>query len=391
MATINFSDLVKEYENFAFPFAQVFVGEKNISESKQGFGISEIDVELSSGFEASIATVRINNVFDMVRGKFLMADLKNYTQLGSTVKIQLGYGTTVMEVFRGFIAKVNFVYERDDMPAVLITCMDVKGMMMANSYSKQLAATSWSKAVEEIFNQSYYTSIKDKDTGIIKDVKVEDTPDAQGGGGGGAGGGGEQQEATDKSIEMVGESDYEFVVKTAKKFNYDFYVLDGTVVFRKAKSDTEVYMEIGPPDGLIQIDVQYDITGLVENLEVRNVDPGKGSLIKSKTSFSNTVTPIVSKTLYKGMSHVYIDPTAGSDDDAGYRAKYLLENYSYHFGSLKADMLGIPDLIPGKFYKIKDMGAGVSNQYYITNVRHHMATNGDYKTTLTGISATINS
>jgi hypothetical protein len=54
-------------------------------------------------------------------------------------------------------------------------------------------------------------------------------------------------------------------------------------------------------------------------------------------------------------------------------------------------MLGIPELIPGKFYKIKDLGAGVSNQYYITNVRHHMSTNGDFKSTLTGITATITS
>ncbi|MBQ4293595.1 MAG: hypothetical protein II754_02970, partial [Lachnospiraceae bacterium] len=196
---------------------------------------------------------------------------------------------------------------------------------------------------------------------------------------------------TDKTIEMVGESDYEFVVKAAKKFNYDFFVLGGEVVFRAAKSDPSIYMEIGPDDGLLELDVGYDITGFVEKIEVRNVDPGKGKLIKSKSSISNTVTPIVSKTLYKGMSHIYIDPTASSDDDAGYRAKYLVENSSYHFGSMKAQMIGMPDLVPGKFYKIADMGDGVSNKYYVTNVRHHMMTTGDFKTTLTGIAATIES
>ena len=387
MADVNYQELKELYKDFSHPFAVLTVAGQDLQSSKQQFGISEVDLELSSGFEASIATIRINKVFDVVRGKFLVNDLKKYIQLGNSVKLSLGYSLTVTEIFRGFIAKVNFVYESEDMPAVILTCMDVKGMMMANSYSKQLTANCWSKAVNEIFQQSFYTSVTDGENGIIKKLTIYDTPDAPPGGGEGGG----QTEATDKTIEMVGESDYEFVVKAAKKFNYDFFVLGGEVVFRAAKSDPSIYMEIGPDDGLLELDVGYDITGFVEKIEVRNVDPGKGKLIKSKSSISNTVTPIVSKTLYKGMSHIYIDPTASSDDDAGYRAKYLVENSSYHFGSMKAQMIGMPDLVPGKFYKIADMGDGVSNKYYVTNVRHHMMTTGDFKTTLTGIAATIES
>ena len=41
--------------------------------------------------------------------------------------------------------------------------------------------------------------------------------------------------ATDKTVEMVAESDYEFVVKAAKKYNYEFFVSGGNVYFRKAK------------------------------------------------------------------------------------------------------------------------------------------------------------
>ena len=384
MATIDYDSLSKDYNDFAYPFAQLFVKGKNLADSKVGFGISEIDVDLTSDYEASIATVRINKVFDMSRSKFLTSDIKDYSQLGSQVKIALGYQSKTIEVFRGFIAKVNFVYEKDDMPAVVLTCMDVKGMMMANNYSKQLKAKSWSAAVKEIFEQSYYTGVTDKDNGIIKDLSsIFDTPDAQGAQAGGG------TEATDQTIELVAESDYEFVVKAAKKFNYEFFVQDGQLVFRSAKSDSNIFMEITPKDGLLEMDVEYDITGLVDSVEVRNVNAGKGKLVKSKSKISNTVSPIVSNTLYKGSSRVYIDPTAATDNDAGYRAKYLVEEFSYHFGTLKAIMVGIPDLIPGVFVNLKGLGGNVSNKVYITDVRHHLVPDGEYRTILTGKAATL--
>ena len=384
MATIDYDSLSEDYKDFAYPFAQLFVKGKNLADSKVGFGISEIDVDLTSDYEASIATVRINKVFDMDRSKFLTDSIKDYSQLGSQVKIALGYQGKTIEVFRGFIARVNFVYEKDDMPAVVLTCMDVKGMMMANNYSKQLTANCWSAAVKEIFEQPYYTGITDPDNGIIKDLKdIYDTPDAQEAQAGGG------TEATDKTIELVAESDYEFVVKAAKKFNYEFFVQAGQLVFRSAKSDSNIFMEITPKTGLLELDVEYDITGLVESVEVRNVNAGKGKLVQSKSKISNTVSPIVSNTLYKGMSKIYIDPTAATDNDAGYRAKYLVEDISYRFGTFKAILIGIPDLIPGVFVNLKGLGGNVNNKFYITNVRHHLVPDGEYRTVLTGKAATL--
>ena len=54
---------------------------------------------------------------------------------------------------------------------------------------------------------------------------------------------------------MVAESDYEFVVKAAKKHNFEFFTECGQVYFRKAKSDTSILMEIGPATGMHSFDV----------------------------------------------------------------------------------------------------------------------------------------
>ena len=42
----------------------------------------------------------------------------------------------------------------------------------------------------------------------------------------------------------------------------------------------------------------------------------------------------------------------------------------YRFGSLRATSPGLPELVPGRFMKIKEMGKPVENTFYITRVKH---------------------
>lgn len=87
---------------------------------------------------------------------------------------------------------------------------------------------------------------------------------------------------TDHSVEMVAESDYEFVVKAARRYNYEFYTECGVVVFRKPKADKEIRIVIDPSCGLYRYDISYDVTGLVNKVTVRAVDAGKAKVISSK-------------------------------------------------------------------------------------------------------------
>ena len=243
---------------------------------------------MTSGFEASIATFWLYGLFSHEEHAFAFDEAQKYVTLGSDVVISIGYSNSVREIFRGFIAKVSFSYESEEQPGIELTCMDIKGIMMASALSKQLTATSWSDAVNEILGEARYEK-------IISSLSISNTPDkkdagADGGMGGAAGGmgagGAEGGEVTDKTIEMVDESEYEFVVKAAKKFNFEFYSVGGVVFFRKAKSDTTVLIELSPMAGLISIRAEYDITGLVEEIEVRTTDPGTGKVVSAKIDTS---------------------------------------------------------------------------------------------------------
>ena len=381
---MRYSEIVKKYDNFEQPTIEVKVGGKSINDAKSPLGISNVTIDLTAGFEASQAVFSIYNAYDYEEAKFKFDDVKKYVLIGSYVQIFMGYGMNVMEVFRGVITKVTFLIEEDDPPNVQVTAMDVKAVMMANRYQKMLKATSYSEAIKEIFDQGVYGNLQNDE--IIVGFEIADTPDHNPGGG-------EGEEETDKMIEMVGESDYEFVVRVAKRFSYDFFVLGGRVYFRPAKNDSTSQMTISPgtdmPANLIKrLSVEYDVTGLTEQVEVRGLDVGKAKLLSTTKKNSSKISQgSKAKSLISGSKFVYIDPTVDSKEEAGYRASYLLEDMMYRYGTLELDMIGIPDILPGKFINVTDVGTAVSNEFYVQSVQHSMSRDGEYSTRIIGKTA----
>lgn len=391
MANYDFSELDKQYESFDQPMAVIKVNDKEIGTKKRRFILSDVIVDLTSGYEASTAEFSIFDVYDMGQACFLFEDVKKFIFLGSKVDIYLGYSGSVTAVFTGVITGVNFLFEKEDIPCIRVTAMDVKGIMMSGSYSRQLTAQNYADAVTEILNKTAYEKLKGSE--IIKSIQVDDTPDKQrnasAGGGGGAGAGGSgQEQVTDKSIEMVAESDYEFVVKVAKRNNFEFFTRCGNVYFRKAKSEDTVIMQIGPNTGMTYFDVSYDLTGLVEKIIVRGMDVAKAKVISSEKKFSNKISQgNKAKPLLSGSQKVYIDSTVSSKEEAEDRADSLMETMSYRYGKLACGIVGIPELQPGYFVELSGLGEGADNKFYINRVRHVLSREGTYETRLEGQAA----
>ncbi len=380
---MDYKSLRNDYGFFRYPLIEIQINEVSLTagtDRKYNIGVSDVTVDLTAGYEASQAVFNLYSVYDYQKAEFYTDRIKNFILLGSPVKIMMGYQAKVTEVFCGVITKVTFRVEEGDMAAVQVTAMDMKAIMMANRYNKKLRASIYSEAVKEILDQSIYKSWKD--TPAIEDIKISDTPD---GPATPTGGGASKENNTDRTIEMVGESDYEFVVKVAKKFNYEFFVLGGIVYFRKAKSDVTKQIEITPGARIISLSVEYDMTGLVEEIEVRGLDVNKGKTVNSKVKNSNKLSMgNKAKSLITGSKFVYVDPTVSATADADYRAKYLFENMSYRYGSLEMTMVGLPDIIPGRYITISELGDAVSNDFYVQSVRHTMSRDGEFLTRIIG-------
>ena len=387
MAEFEFSNLKQTYENFREPKAMVVIDGKELDE-EQPVVVTDVEVELTAGYEASIATVTLSGAYNSGSKTFEIKKTKQFMYLGSTVVIYLGYATSVREVFRGFIAKVHFIVpetESGDLPAVELTCMDVKGLMMANRHSRKLKALYFSDAVKEILESYSIFQERDSMGSLFMEMNISTTPDKPPGAGSGS------NQTTDRRVEMVEESDYDFMVKAAKRYNFDFFVVGKTLYFIEAKKNKTPIITLGPNTGLINIDVGYDMTGLVKEVVVRNIDMAQGKYIGDKKKSNNTISlGNKAKSLIENQSLVYIDPTTDSKEEAGYRASYLMETIDYRLGSVTGEYLGMPELTPGRFLTLKGFGTPLNNDFFLMNVRHQF-TGGIYRTIFEGCANKIGS
>ena len=241
------AELKKKYGDFAYPKVSLSVGGKLLKDNRAKLVLTDVTVDVSVGYEASILTFSLYQVYDEASGSYRLKDFKDYVMLGSKAEISMGYGEKLEKLFVGFISQVRYVKEQETIHHVEVTAMDIKGIMMANGCARQLSAGNFGDGVKEIFDKSLYQKLKAE--GIFAGAKIMDTPD--------------KKDAC--TLEMVWESDYEFVVKAAKYFNYEFFVERGTVYFRRAKETGEAsLLELSCEEGLSFYDISYDITGLVK-------------------------------------------------------------------------------------------------------------------------------
>ncbi len=380
MLGINYEDIRKKYGEFVYPMVTLRVGDKVFSDTKNKLVLSDMMIELSSGLEASAATFSIYNVYNIEEGQYEFSKFKEFIQLGSSVTISLGYCGVEEEVFIGFIAQTRFVRDDGVIHHVEVTAMDAKGLMMSNSYARQMTADNYGDAIREIFRRPMYQKMNAE--GIYKSLKITDTPDKQNT---------QNQQVTSYSVEMVSESDYEFIVKAAKRFNYEFYVDTGIIYFRKSKQTKEdCLLEISMGQGLKSYDITYDMTGLVKSVEVRGMDTAKAQKVSAVQKVSNKIsTGSKAKALINQTQKVVIDTNAISKEQAQYRADSLMEEISYRFGTLQCTCIGIPELKPGHFIEVTGLGGPCDNKFYIKQARHIITDEDGYITEITAVAAAL--
>ncbi len=376
----SYETLKSQYMEFAYPLVQIWIEERNLGENSTGFIVSELEVELSSGFEASAVTFSVYGCYDVEKRRYRVEQLKQYARLGYPVRVLLGYGNRMQEVFRGFLAQVSYVNREGDPHHVRIVAMDVKGMMMSNCNVRQLMAGCYSDAVRELFTQSPYQQMLSY--GIYSQLSITATPDQR-----------PEEAAEDvggETIEMVSESDYEFVVKAAKRFHYEFYIDKGNVIFRRAKDTDVCLMKLGTDEGMLEYEISYDMTGLVQTIEARGMDTGRGRVISASGKNSNRISAgNRAKALLSQTKRVYVDSSITSRQEAEYRAGSLLEEMVYRLGTLEAECVGLPELRPGCFIETTGLGEPADNRFYLTQVRHIVSDTGGFRTKIKGKAAAI--
>lgn len=347
-------DLAKDYDEFRKPLIMIKVNDAEID--KETLLINKVICELTAGYEASYCSMEIEAIGNKYEDKkgLSLNDKIDVFKLGLKVEVLMGYNeeSKLKTVFIGYITQIELNYDNRERVIYKIECMDLKVFMMNVRRSEKMSdVKKYTDAVTSVLNK--YSSFNDG-------VNIESTKDD-----------------LTMQVEQFNESDYEFVVKIAKKINYLFFVVNNKVIFKEQSSLTENCLTISPGPYLMNFKRKLNLTEQIKKVKVINNDEndpnnliegssqdtvavGKGS--KGATDVSNVISDIMEK--------VIIDHEATSVALANVRAKAELEALSMRFVTGEFELVGVPDVIPGQFITMDLLEDNLNNDYFITQVTH---------------------
>ncbi|MFI3176692.1 MAG: hypothetical protein R3Y67_04255 [Eubacteriales bacterium] len=354
--TTSCSDLETKYEKFAAPTVEVEVASTKLVSSTQLI-IKDVEVELTSGYEASGATFTVVNAYEQKNSDF-SSDI-NKVQLGESVSISLGYITTE-EVFSGYVSRIDYQIARTgDVSAVRVECMDAKGMLMKNRRLEMFEKKTPGSLIKQILGEK----------------PVADYLDGM-----------DITEGNEEEIALRASmlTDYEIIVEQAKKHGYEFFIIQGKAHYAKRESVSSSIMTLTPMDLLYSARLILDSQKLVKTVEVRSIDGNSGELVTGEGTISGTFSSSSSGNKMLGTSkQVFYEAGVVDNAEAVARATARVEAMAATFGEIECECVGIPEIGPARFIELDRVSEVMNKKYYITYVKHTIGENG-FTTTFKG-------
>ena len=162
--TGSYRDLSKKYNQFGAPTIEIVVGSKQLVSGAK-LNISELEVELTCGYEASGCSFLIEGAYDAKKTDF-SSDVDS-VQIGEKVEVKVGYIRTE-SVFKGYISRIEYEFGTDSSGYnIRVECMDAKGVLMKTRRLEVFPQKKVDALVNAILGEqpvSTYLSGKEVDT-----------------------------------------------------------------------------------------------------------------------------------------------------------------------------------------------------------------------------------
>lgn len=339
-ATYDYSSLQKKYKGFAVPAAKVVIGGTDLMAMKEAH-VTSLEVVLSIEGAGS-ARVVLGNCYDYKNGSF-QAKLKNLAVLGKTVEVSLGYGSSLLTVFKGFLFSTGMVLDAEEGISFEIMALDVRRLMMSdNFHAAEHSIKNYSDAVTTIMKR--YQK--------LCTAKIENT-----------------SENFQDGVIRQNASDYDFIVRDligSGLVEREFFVVADKAYFRKPRSVSSVLLTLGIGKGLIRFSRNAEYEN--QKFLVCGFDPVSGKAVEG--SAVSKATDSLTDALGGAGERIIMDPACISSAQAGNMAKNLAAIALAKRQRAEGSCVGLPEIIPGRFLKLERVDSQMNQKYYVTRVTH---------------------
>ncbi len=327
--------LYSRYQGFLVPAARIRTGESGRDVTAGGAGIGSLTVSLSLDTPAS-AVFSLVNIYDAERRSFA-GSVMDQLYLGNTVRIELGYGSSLERVFSGFIYSVKT--EFSEMASVTVTALDVRRVMDA---AVRKGVVWRYTTYSDIFKQVMEPYRK-----LYSRIVADSTP------------------AKAVELMMQNESDLAFARRLAVEGNREFFVYDDVVYFRrKARRSPAVTLTWGK-------DLLYFSRESIyadETLTVLGLQKDSREAVTAQASVKTESS--IRQVAVGGLNRIVASPTSDTREKAGEKAARLAEELRQKKQSGQGACAGLPQLVPGRPVAVAGLPGQINGTYQIKSVTH---------------------
>lgn len=349
-ASTSYQQLQSKYEKFRAPTVCVLVDGTDITQNLKTH-LSRVTADLTCGYAASGVSFDVIGEYEYEQNSFSAKGVAKVLQLGARVELKLGYIRTET-VFSGLIAEVRYEFEEDESPYIHVECMDAKCLLMK---TQRLEIRSEKKIAPIVSALLGAQPVSTYLSGRTVDL----------------------QEAEKLPLPFNMESDYDFLVRQAQYTGCEFFIFAGKAYFRRPPASSTPVMTLEPRQGIARASFSLRGAPLVKKVTVVGVDPDSDASVSGSASaqgsFGKGAGP---GRMLSGTERTYFDARAMSAKDAADRAKVLMSGIQQQFGQLTCRCIGLPELVPGRWIRIKGLMPEADTGFYITDVRHVYSQNG---------------
>lgn len=336
-----YQDLVQAYDDFETPAAAIYVGADKVNVmTEKDIVITDIQVTLSIG-ESSLLNFQVLDAFDMVSHSFRQG-IRDSFAVGTLIEAALGYGSNLTTIFKGYITECRVQY--GEWTAISVSALDLRNLMKKN---KRIHYKYQEKSYSEIFEEliGNYSALYDT-------LHVD--------------------RVSEKAELIQSISDYDFVTQElCRRGKRSFFVIGGEVYFRETGKKESAFLELEWGNGLLFF--EKGIRYCNEQITIYSSQEDKSSQSVSLQLKAEDNTPAL-------LSETQVEEWelgAGLDQQ-------ILQNYLDQRKEEKTEknmvasgsLVGLPEIVPGRYLKISGVDPSDAGTYYIREVRHEYGEDG---------------
>lgn len=366
----NILQIEQARQNFYAPAFNVVFGKDSVV---QDLHLEVTSVRVDNVLDAADQfSFVINNAFEVSKREFIKINgktLPQFFELGSPVKIHMGYGDRkkLDLMLSGIVTEISTSFPSSGLPQVTVSGFDHSYCLTKGTGSKVWPNKKDSDAVREIA------------TDYKLDPKVEDT------------------RVVLPSIERSQESAARFVAKLAERNGFEFFVTQKELFFRKPANDQQGVIELEWGRGLLSFSPEIKLSEQVTKVEVHGWNIQTKQPIVGRAGSGDE--PGRDRGRASGAEHLArvcgreqatlrVREPVFSQQQADQHARAILKRRAEGFVGGSGETIGIPELKPNVNVALGGLGAFFATTFYVQQTTHTVDSSG-YRTSFQVKDVTI--